>query len=715
MGDHTTATETARDLILIVDDDRPTRMLLRRALSGQGYQIVEAGDGAEAMLRFTEHSPALVLLDVMMPVLDGFKTCALIRRQERDSATPVIMLTASGDIGAIDQAFEAGATDFITKPFNWTLLTQRVRYALRASALNREVRLSRLREQSARRLSRLLFWQWRLVDDALLWSDDLEILIGRAVAAPATCSEFLEYVHQEDRDRVERTLALMREHTGQLDLELRMRLGGEERLVRMVGERGQGREDCDSLFGALQDVTETRRTEALIDYLAFHDELTQLGNRRLFVRQIHETLSGLRVGEEAAQLLLIAWIDLHRFHRHNDALGHAAGDHLLRDFADRLRQLSGGFGHVARVGGDEFAVLLRGADRVELLRRFERLLRMLQEPFQIDGKEAFLACAAGVSFAPAHGEDPEQLLIMAQEAQRVARAQAQPLAEASLDQAPDRHAVEALEIERLLRTAVDQEELFLVYQPQMHLRTGRIVGVEALLRWRHPERGLIPPFRFIPVLEETGLITRVGHWVLEEACQQARRWMDQGLALRVGVNLSPRQFLNPTLYSEIQGLLERWSIDPAYLELEITESQAMQDPLRAITVLEQLRGLGLKIAIDDFGIGYSSMEYLLRFPIDTIKVDRAFVSNITDKLQDRAIVRAIAVIGQTLGLSIIAEGVETQRQCDFLEALGMDEVQGYLIGKPMLATELEGLIARFRDRETEDEPRRHHLTTASHH
>lgn len=697
-----TANAAAGDLILIVDDDRATRMLLKRVLLGQEYQIIEAADGAEAVLRFAECAPALVLLDVMMPVLDGFQACALIRQQEHDNATPVIMLTASDDLSAIDRAFDAGATDFITKPINWTLLTQRVRYALRASALNREVRLSRLRQQSARRLSRLLFWQWRLTDDTLLWSDDLEILIGRALAAPATCPEFLAFVHREDRERVERTLVFMREHDGQVDLELRMTLGGEERLVRMLGERGQSGGDRDWVFGALQDVTDMRRTEALIDYLAFHDELTELGNRRLFISQMREALSAIRGGLEANAVLLIVWIDLHRFHRHNDALGHDAGDHLLRDFADRLRHLAGGTGQVARVGGDEFTLLLRGATRVELFSRFERMLRLLHEPFRIQGTEAFLTCSAGLSYAPENSDEPERLLALAQEAQRLARAQAQPWAEASTDQPVDLLANEALETERLLRTVLDREELFLVYQPQMDLRSGRIVGAEALLRWRHPRRGLIPPLQFIPLLEETGLIMQVGHWVIQEACQQALRWRDQGLTLRVGVNLSPRQFLNHGLYDEIQELLERWDIDPANFELEITETQAMQEPLRAIAVLERLRGLGIKIAIDDFGIGYSSMEYLLRFPIDTIKVDRAFVSHITDQLADRAIVRAIAAIGQSLGLSIIAEGVETQRQCDFLDALGVDEVQGYLIGKPMPPAELEALIAHFRRPGIED-------------
>ncbi|MEY2685716.1 MAG: hypothetical protein RJA09_2861, partial [Pseudomonadota bacterium] len=253
----------------------------------------------------------------------------------------------------------------------------------------------------------------------------------------------------------------------------------------------------------------------------------------------------------------------------------------------------------------------------------------------------------------------------------------------------------ALDLERSLRKALDHNEFFLVYQPQLDLRSGRILGVESLLRWQHPVRGPVSPVQFIPVLEEMGLITAVGQWVLKQACWQAAQWSKQGLALRMGINLSPRQFLDPNLFDSVQGAVQAAGAHPELIELEITESLAMQDLDHSIRLLERFRAEGYKIAIDDFGIGHSSLEYLLRFPLDVIKIDRAFITNITATRADRAIVRAVTSIGQTLGLQVIAEGVETQRQSDFVEALGVSEIQGYLIGKPMPPDELFALAKSY--------------------
>jgi EAL domain-containing protein (putative c-di-GMP-specific phosphodiesterase class I) len=350
-------------------------------------------------------------------------------------------------------------------------------------------------------------------------------------------------------------------------------------------------------------------------------------------------------------------------------------------------------GEVARVGGDEFAVLLHADDQDDALHRFEHLIDGLDHPFKVAAQETFLSCTAGVACFPEHGADAEQLLTLAQEAQRQARNQGRRMVQSGELSAPQR--ADTLEVERALRRALEKGEFHLVYQPQMALREGRIVGVESLLRWRHPERGVVSPVEFIPLLEENGQIAAVGAWVIAEACRQARAWEQAGQPLRVGINLSARQFHDPALFDTIVSATQSAGVSARLVELEITESLAMQEPERAIELLQRLRTLGYKIAIDDFGIGYSSLEYLLRFPLDTIKIDRAFVSHITDSQADRAIVRAITAIAQTLGISTIAEGIETLRQCDFIEALGVHEIQGYLIGKPMAAAEVDALIATF--------------------
>ncbi|WP_200153102.1 putative bifunctional diguanylate cyclase/phosphodiesterase [Chromatium okenii] len=683
------------EVLLIVDDDTPTRLLLRGVLSRQGFVVIEASDGMEAVALFAQHHPALVLLDVMMPVLDGFATCVQMRALDQDAGTPLIMLTGANDLKAIDHAFSAGATDFITKPINWTLLTQRVRYALRSGQLGREVRRSHLRQLSACRIAKLAFWEWRLSDDSLHWSDDLHAVLGVASPAVGWLGELLALVHPDDRTRAQRLLTLTRQANTPLELELRVHTAGIERLVRLVGERGVQGADQAVVFGAVQDVTALRQTEALVDYLALHDDLTDLPNRRLFLRRSAEVLSTLDLDDD--EVLLIIWLDIARFHRHNEALGEAGGDLLLTRLARRLRRLVVVQDALARVGGDEFALLIRAATLAAGLDRLESILVQLRRPFHLHlaADETILTFSVGVAVAPEHGTDPNQLLMLAQDAQRLARSQARAVLVATPLPPSQSRFTETLAVERALHTALERDEFFLVYQPQMELRTGTIVGAEALLRWQHPTLGMVSPVRFIPLLENLGLIATVGQWVLEEACRQAQRWESAGLNLRVGINLSPRQFLEPNLFATIQQVIAKTGVQPAHLELEITESLAMQDPTSAIALLGRLRAIGLKIAIDDFGIGHSSLEYLLRFPIDTIKIDRTFVTNITHAQADRVIVRAVTAIGQTMGLSVIAEGVETLRQCDFIEALGVHEIQGYLIGKPMAAAQLETLIAEF--------------------
>lgn len=686
--------------VLIVDDDAPTRQILEGVLSRQGLAVIEAADGEEAIALFTRHHPSLVLLDVMMPVLDGFATCARMRGLDNHEGTPIVMLTGTDDLVSIDRAFDAGATDFITKPIKWTLLTQRVRYALRAGRLAREVRQSRLRQASARRIAKLVFWEWHLSDDALTWSDDLEPLIGLPNRQLGKMADLLSLVHPDDLARVERLLALAREQRGatlesgaSIEIELRLHTVDRERVVRLVGQRGLEGSDHDLVVGAFQDVTDQRQAEALVDYLALHDELTGLGNRRLLLGQITEAIESS--GSGAGGTLLVGWIDIGAFHRHNEALGDTLGDLLLSELARRLRRLVGGSEWIARVGGDEFALMLRGNDCASALERFEAILANLRRPFQVGGHETILTFSCGVACCTEPATDANQLLTQAQDAQRTARRQARPIVVTTPGERSSSRVGELLALERALHRALEQEEFFLVYQPQMDLRSGRLVGVEALLRWRHTTLGVVPPARFIPLLEQLDLISPVGRWVLEEACRQSCRWQATGLDLRVGVNLSPRQFLERQLFEQILAAIQETGASPGSIELEITESLAMQDPARAIRLLERLRETQVKIAIDDFGIGHSSLEYLLRFPIDTIKIDRAFVTNITSIQADRAIVRAVTAIGQTLGVTTIAEGVETLRQCDFLEALGVTEIQGYLIGKPMTADALAALARDF--------------------
>ncbi|GAB0148921.1 EAL domain-containing protein [Marichromatium sp. PS1] len=674
--------------VLVVDDDAPTRGLICGALRRQGFAVEAAADGAQALECFARIQPDLVLLDVCMPGMDGLEVCRRIRALEVEIATPVIMVTGADEVETIEAALEAGATDFMVKPINWSLLSQRVRYALHAGALNLQVRRNRQHERVARGIARLTFWQWSLEDDALSWSDDAAVLLGVDAGALERVSSVLALVHPADRPRLERMMQVARVGKGSFEIEFRLCGDNGERLLRVVGEHSE--HDAERVLGVLQDVTEMRRTEDLVDYLSLHDELTGLANRRLFLRQIEQAL---RRAVVTGSVLLVGWIDVVEFRRHNDALGEPAGDLLLGSLAQRLEQSGGPSELAARLGGDEFGVLLCGADLPRLQARFARLLHALGRPYPIDGRELVLTLSGGFCCHPGHGDDAKQLLALAEQAQRLARLRGTLSEEAPSAPRLRQGLAEALELEQALHGALEREEFHLHYQPQLDLESGQIVAVEALLRWRHPRWGDLSPARFVPLLESLGLIRPVGAWVLEQACRQCVAW--EGTGLGVAVNLSARQFLDPGLFTLIERVLGDTGVDPGRIELEITERLAMQEPEAAVELLGRCRALGLKVAIDDFGIGYSSLEYLQHFPLDVLKIDRAFVATVTRGRRARAIVRAVTVMGQSLGLTVIAEGIETQRQCDFVEALGVDQVQGYLIGRPMAPPSLEALLRAF--------------------
>ncbi|MDP3422883.1 MAG: EAL domain-containing protein [Burkholderiaceae bacterium] len=690
-------TDTRLPTLLAVDDDPTTRKLVQAVLSKQGYRVLLAPDGQAGVEAFTANRPDLILMDVQMPGMNGFDACGLVRQLDGD-ATPIIMLTGSEDLESIERAFNAGATDFITKPINFPLLAQRVRYALRSSQLNRELRGVRQRQAAARRIAGLGFWDWNAEANTLEWSDDATDLLGDDLQLPTTLADLLFLVHPADRNRVGQAFQAVRETGGKLDVEFRLPDGeaAGERIITMTGERAEEDDPMQPVrvFGAFQNVTDSRHTQAMVDYLALHDELTGLANRRLFVRQIRDFFAA---PETAQAGLLVGWIDLARFNRVNEALGESSGDALLAQVAQRLKSASASAGHVglARVGGDEFGLALRCRSEAEAEDKLQRTLQALDLPFVINDQEVFVSVCAGWTLSMHHGQEPEPLINQAMDAQQQARSQGFKTLKAPQSASPSR-SFGSLDVELDLRKALQSQQFCLHYQPQMALRGNRIVGVESLLRWQHPVRGMVPPVQFIPVLEDMGLIHEVGAWVMGEACRQAKVWSDAGMPLRVAINLSPRQFMGNELFGQIEAAVQAHQTPRHLVELEITEGLAMQDPDRAIELLTRLRAAGYKVAIDDFGIGYSSLEYLLRFPIDTIKIDRAFVMRVTDTETDRAVIRAITAIAQSLQLTTIAEGVETQRQCDFMEALGASEIQGYFISKPLPEPALTALVRDFK-------------------
>jgi diguanylate cyclase (GGDEF)-like protein len=442
--------------------------------------------------------------------------------------------------------------------------------------------------------------------------------------------------------------------------------------------------------GTVVDITERKQHEAVLEHQASHDSLTGLPNRSLLRDRIEQALGK---AQRAGHLVAVVFVDLDHFKLINDSLGHYVGDRLLLEVADRLIGCVRGHDSVARQGGDEFVIVLTEQhDENEILAVVSRLLEVISQPWIDNGQEYGISCSVGVSCYPQDGIDPDALLRAADAAMYKAKATGRGTYRfytPELNQAIS----ERLELENSLRHALEREEFRVYYQPRVEVASGRIIGAEALIRWECPGKGLIPPDSFIPIAEETGLIIPIGQWILREACRQNSAWQRAGLpAISVSVNLSPIQFRHTGLVSSVADALTQAELDPACLELELTESFVMHDAERINVAMQSLKKLGIAIAVDDFGTGYSSLSYLKRFPVDRLKIDKSFVRDIDSDPDDAAIARAIITLGHTLGLKVVAEGVETPAHLAFLKEHGCDELQGYYFSRPVPAAHMEALL-----------------------
>ncbi|WP_152555772.1 EAL domain-containing protein [Ferriphaselus sp. R-1] len=509
------------------------------------------------------------------------------------------------------------------------------------------------------------------VKDALGY--DPEELIGQSI---------FEIIHPQDKDAVQYKFEqVISGYEMVRPIEFRTRhKDGSWRILEAFARNELANPAVDGIVVHSRDITEHKQSQQTIWNLAHHDALTGLPNRSLLQDRI---LQAIHQAHRESHKLAVLFLDLDHFKHINDSLGHHIGDTLLQIAAQRIESCLGEGDTVARLGGDEFVVLLptfqSDADVTEVA---DRVLAAMAQAFSIEGHTLHIGVSIGISQYPRDGKEPGHLMRMADAAMYHAKANGRNHAQFFTEQI-DSVARERLEVENGLRLALQQSELRLYYQPLVDLKTDVVVGMEALLRWEHPQRGLLSPASFVEIAEDTGLITSIGDWILNEACRQAKQWRDQGHVLQVAINLSVRQFDTGDLHQAIIHALRLSGLPAQQLKLEITESTMISNIEETSLLLEQLRSLGIQIAIDDFGTGYSSLSYLKRFPIDTLKIDQSFVRDIGIDADDEAIVTAIVAVAHSLKMGLIAEGIESERQLDFLRGLGCDIGQGYYFSKPL--------------------------------
>jgi diguanylate cyclase (GGDEF)-like protein/PAS domain S-box-containing protein len=703
-----TPTDVRRARVLVVDDQPVNVQLLEYLLKTTGYENVHSTtDPRQVVALHLKYRFDLIILDLHMPHMDGFQVMEALKPLESESWLPVLVVTAEPDKKLA--ALEAGARDFIDKPLDTVEVMTRIRNLLEVRLMHREslahgANLERTVRERTAELER-----FRRAMDA---TADGIFLIDAASLALVDVSDGACRMLGFSRDALLRIdpVALGLTTADQLQRHLDtngaahesdiaetelLRAGGEGAVPVEISWQWQEAGSSKLLIAVARDISERRHAQQRLKHLASYDALTGLPNRTLFFQNLREAIE---LAQDKTWRVAVLFITLDRFKIINDSLGPALGDELLRQVSNRLVRVMDLRDAVGRLGGDEFAVVLNMTreQQDEPAHLANEIREALRTPFDLGGQQAVLTASIGIAMYPDDAVDPGTLVKYADTAMVRAK-------EAGRDgyrfftAGMNVQVLARLDLEVALRSALEGEQFVLHYQPKLELNTGRVTGVEALLRWHRPGHGLVYPAEFVPVLEETGMVVRIGDWIVDEACRQIAEWNEQGVReVRVAVNVSSRQFVEGDLESVVRAAIERHGIDPGMLELELTESALMTNAERTIAVLQRLKALGIRIAIDDFGTGYSSLAYLKRFPIDKLKIDIAFVRDIVTNPDDAAIALAIISMAHSLHMQVIAEGVETRAQMAYLRRNRCDEIQGFHFSRALPAAQLAALVRKNR-------------------
>jgi diguanylate cyclase (GGDEF)-like protein/PAS domain S-box-containing protein len=682
--------------LVVVDDNELNRDLLARRLGREGYSVLTASNGSSALEILANRPADLVLLDVDMPEMDGFEVLRQLRQTHSAAELPVIMVTAMSTSDNVVRALGMGASDYVTKPLDYPVALARIRTQLQRKRAEEALRESEERYALAARGANDGLWDYDLRRGEVYlsprWKSMLGWEDGELGNAPA---EWFGRVHPEDAALVESELKSHLDGvTPHFEAEYRIR--HRDGSYRWMLGRGIAVRDPNGkayrIAGSQTDITRGKIADAL----------TGLPNRILFIDQLNRCLERSR--RHLDYFFAVLFLDLDGFKLINESLGHFAGDQVLVETAHRLEtslrgvdviaRIGAGF-TVARLGGDEFTILLDNIRTpLDATSVAERIIDEMAKAILVHGQEIFTTVSMGITLSGPSYERPEELLRDADTAMYRAKLRGKACYEI-FDAEMRATSVARLQTETDLRRALERDQLMVYYQPVVNLSTGRICSFEGLLRWKHPTRGIVSPANFIPVAEETGLIIPMEEWALKEASGQMALWRgrwDRPEPLRLSVNLSSRHFVQHDLVERYRSILAESKLDPHCVNLEVTESTVVAHPGLATEIMNELKALGIRMSMDDFGTGYSSLSYLQRFPFDTLKIDRSFVSRMKSCDESEEIVRTIVTLAHNLSLQVVAEGIETLHQLKFLKSLGCEYGQGAHISMPVPADQAERMI-----------------------
>lgn len=798
--------------ILVVDDDRFMRVFLKDLLNEAGFNVETVADGSTALDSFTSSQPDLILMDLNMPGKDGFQACREIRNRPNGTHTPILMVTSMDDEKSIQLAYEAGATDFITKPIKAGILIHRIRYILRSTRNTKLLAKDQVRLDIMQRIARLSDWEWNPSSGELRVSDETLRLLGMSEGKRiSSFEEFLSILPFHERDKIASILKTTVANKSSCFLEFQIaghslsssffRLHGQtiaetpEASGIMVGtiqdvteirlnenrtlmlkqaieclpigitlvdtngrtifvnpaeaelhgysveelvgaEAGQlahhrldntiplEQLDCYGLWNresihkkkngqelpvqltsavvknssgdilgmvtTCEDITTRKNSENKIHNLAYIDSLTGLPNRSMFRDRLDHMIA---LAHRENRKFCLLFLDIDNFKNVNDTQGHRFGDMLLQEVAKRLSGNMRESDTLARIGGDEFVFIISSVvDQESASIVARRIMTLFAEPFAVEGRLIYSSASIGIAIYPDDGRDNETILKCADNAMYHAKNEGKGLFRFYSMQM-HHEMMRRVAIENGLRHGFERKEFFLHYQPQWELKTAGMTGAEVLLRWKSPDFGLMPPAEFISLMEDSGLICELGEWIIRTASYHVKKWASNGSgAFRLAINISVHQLKQPDFLAMVKRIISETGVDPAALEFEFTESVFMDNGDRNIRILRSLKEMGILLSMDDFGTGFSSLSYLKNFPFDKIKIDRSFIVDVADNTDNRKIVKAIITLADSMGIKVIAEGVENGEQLEILNRLGCNEAQGFYLAEPMSLEDITEIL-----------------------